>query len=85
MDKLLTAVLDAHGGLRNWTKVTRISAEMSLGGPFWAARGWPAFNYPHFRGNAAALAWPAPSVIPWVPPHHSWEVSHGLGSVSALR
>jgi hypothetical protein len=41
MDKLLTAVLDAHGGLRNWTKVTRISAEMSLGGPFWAARGWP--------------------------------------------
>jgi hypothetical protein len=41
MDKLLTAVFDAHGGLRNWTKVTRISAEMSLGGPFWAARGWP--------------------------------------------
>jgi hypothetical protein len=41
MDKLLTTVLDAHGGLQNWAKVTRITARMSLGGPFWAARGWP--------------------------------------------
>ena len=41
MDKLLTAVLDAHGGLQNWAKVTKITARMSLGGPFWAARGWP--------------------------------------------
>jgi hypothetical protein len=41
MDKLLTAVLDAHGGLQSWAKVTRITARMSLGGPFWAARGWP--------------------------------------------
>lgn len=40
-DKLLTAVLDAHGGLQNWTKATKITARMSLGGPFWAARGWP--------------------------------------------
>jgi hypothetical protein len=41
MDKLLTAVLDAHGGLQNWAKVTKIKARLSLGGPFWAARGWP--------------------------------------------
>jgi hypothetical protein len=41
MDKLLTAVLDAHGGLQNWTKVSRITAQMSLGGVFWGARGWP--------------------------------------------
>jgi hypothetical protein len=41
MDKLLMAVLDAHGGLQNWSKITRITAQMSLGGPFWAARGWP--------------------------------------------
>jgi hypothetical protein len=41
MDKLLTAVLDAHGGLRNWARTTRITARLSLGGPFWAARGWP--------------------------------------------
>lgn len=41
MDKLLTAVLDAHGGMQNWAKVTKITAQMSLGGPFWAARGWP--------------------------------------------
>src|SRR5688572_25437333 len=41
MDKLLTAVLDAHGGLQNWAKATKITARMSLGGPFWAARGWP--------------------------------------------
>lgn len=41
MDKLLTAVLQAHGGLRNWGGTTRITARLSLGGPFWAARGWP--------------------------------------------
>ncbi len=41
MDKLLAAVLHAHGGLQNWAGVSRITARMSLGGPFWAARGWP--------------------------------------------
>lgn len=38
---LLTAVLDPLGGLQNWAKATKIIAQMSLGGPFWAARGWP--------------------------------------------
>ena len=41
MDKLLEAVLDAHGGLQNWRNTRRLTARMSLGGPFWAARGWP--------------------------------------------
>ena len=41
MDRLLAAVLDAHGGLQNWAKATKITARMNLGGPFWAARGWP--------------------------------------------
>ena len=41
MDRLLSAVLDAHGGMRNWAGITRITARMSLGGPFWGARGWP--------------------------------------------
>jgi hypothetical protein len=41
MDKLLMEVLDAHGGMENWAKLTRITAHMALGGPFWAARGWP--------------------------------------------
>jgi hypothetical protein len=41
MDKLLAAVLKAHGGLQNWEKAAEITARMSLGGPFWAARGWP--------------------------------------------
>ena len=34
-------MLDAHGGLENWNAVTEITAELSLGGPFWGARGWP--------------------------------------------
>lgn len=41
MDKLLTAILEAHGGLKQWTGTTQITARMSLGGVFWAARGWP--------------------------------------------
>jgi hypothetical protein len=41
MDRLLTAVLEAHGGSQSWANVTEITARMSLAGPFWAARGWP--------------------------------------------
>jgi len=41
MDKLLADVMDAHGGLQEWAKATGLTARMSLGGPFWAARGWP--------------------------------------------
>ncbi|CAN7780195.1 hypothetical protein LJR084_008151 [Variovorax sp. LjRoot84] len=41
MDKLLAAVLDAHGGLQELAKAAQLTAQMSLGGPFWAARGWP--------------------------------------------
>jgi hypothetical protein len=41
MDELLARVLDAHGGLKNWDRVTKLTAQLSLGGPFWAARGWP--------------------------------------------
>jgi hypothetical protein len=41
MEPLLTAVLDAHGGLQNWGRTSRITARLSLGGPFWKARGWP--------------------------------------------
>jgi hypothetical protein len=41
MDELLSAVLDAHGGLDNWQRARTVTARLSLGGPFWAARGWP--------------------------------------------
>jgi len=41
MDNLLKRVLAAHGGIENWNKVSKITAHLSLGGPFWAARGWP--------------------------------------------
>lgn len=39
MDELSTTVLDAHGGLHNWANTTKITARMSLGAPFWGARG----------------------------------------------
>lgn len=41
MDNLLENVLRAHGGPENWSQVATLSADMSLGGPFWAGRGWP--------------------------------------------
>ena len=31
----------AHGGVNNWSKVTKVTAQLSLGGPFWGGRGWP--------------------------------------------
>jgi hypothetical protein len=41
MDELLASVLDAHGGLESWNRLTKLTARLSLGGPFWADRGWP--------------------------------------------
>ena len=40
MSGLLDCVLAAHGGAENWSRVTTLTAEVSLGGVFWAARGW---------------------------------------------
>ena len=39
--ELLSRVLEAHGGLNNWSKVTKVTPQLSLGGPFWGGRGWP--------------------------------------------
>ena len=41
MDDLLASALEAHGGLERWKKTTKLTARLSYGGPFWAARGWP--------------------------------------------
>lgn len=41
MDELLNSVLNAYGGLDNWSQVTTLTVKLELGGPFWAARGWP--------------------------------------------
>lgn len=41
MDDLLEKVLAAHGGLDTWARISTLTARLSLGGPFWAARGWP--------------------------------------------
>jgi len=41
MDALLASVLTAHGGLDHWSTVQALSVRLSLGGPFWGAKGWP--------------------------------------------
>jgi hypothetical protein len=41
LSDLLTEVLAAHGGLDHWSDVKTLTAKLSLGGPFWAGRGWP--------------------------------------------
>jgi hypothetical protein len=40
-NELLDSVLDAHGGLANWERVDAVTAEIAVGGPFWALRGQP--------------------------------------------
>lgn len=40
MDQLLEEVINAHGGLDRWERVSQLRAEMSMGGPIWAAKGW---------------------------------------------
>lgn len=41
MSDLLNQVLEVHGGLENWAKVSQLEAQLSLGGPFWEWKGWP--------------------------------------------
>lgn len=41
MDALLASVLAAHGGRERWSVVKTLNVHLSLGGPFWAAKGWP--------------------------------------------
>jgi hypothetical protein len=39
MDDLLSQVMDAHGGLDRWSRITGATAHMTIGGPFWASKG----------------------------------------------
>jgi hypothetical protein len=41
MDALLATVLTAAGGLDRWSAVKTLTVRLSLGGPFWGAKGWP--------------------------------------------
>jgi hypothetical protein len=37
----LDAVLDVHGGLRNWRKFNQVQATIVTGGGLWAIKGQP--------------------------------------------
>jgi hypothetical protein len=41
MSDLLTAVVDAHGGLDRWRKFTRVRAKIVTGGELWDIKGQP--------------------------------------------
>ncbi|HEV3450639.1 MAG TPA: hypothetical protein VG869_05485 [Acidimicrobiia bacterium] len=41
MDDLLSLVVDAHGGLDRWSRVTGLTARITIGGPFWEFKGQP--------------------------------------------
>ncbi|WP_432936632.1 hypothetical protein ACQPXM_23410 [Kribbella sp. CA-253562] len=41
MNDLLARVLESHGGLDQWSQVNQVTAQLSLGGPFWGWKGWP--------------------------------------------
>src|SRR5262245_11197587 len=40
MNDLLTLVVDAHGGLERWSRVSTLTAQLAAGGPFWGLRGF---------------------------------------------
>ena len=42
MDSLLSQVIDAHGGLERWSRVDRLAARLTIGGPFWQGKGQPS-------------------------------------------
>ncbi|MFF3752377.1 hypothetical protein ACFYYH_18230 [Streptomyces sp. NPDC002018] len=40
MNALLNRVIDANGGLDLWSRISTVTADVSVGGPIWAAKGW---------------------------------------------
>src|SRR5262245_56441801 len=67
MNDLLTLVVDAHGGLERWSRVSTLTARLAAGGPFWGLRGFAdAFLAVDFATPAvdhAALASTEMSVV----------------------
>jgi hypothetical protein len=41
MNDLLRLALDAHGGLERWQQLTKVSANIAVGGALWPIKGWP--------------------------------------------
>jgi hypothetical protein len=41
MSELRDIVIEAHGGIARWRKVTSIEGDMSITGGMWARKGWP--------------------------------------------
>lgn len=41
MNDLLTQVLEAHGGMERWSRVSRIRSHWTIDGPFWGMKCWP--------------------------------------------
>src|ERR1700677_872454 len=40
MKELRDLVIDTHGGIERWNKVTIIEADMSITGALWTRKGW---------------------------------------------
>ncbi|GAA4263677.1 hypothetical protein [Dactylosporangium darangshiense] len=65
-DELQKLVLDAHGGLKRWSEVNTLVADLSVDGPFWQLRGFPhAFLEEHIE---VAVHRQHIAVNPWVSP-----------------
>jgi hypothetical protein len=41
-DDLLSTVIEAAGGEKLWNSLRGLSVDMTVGGPLWAMKGWPA-------------------------------------------
>ena len=66
MTPLLNEVLDAHGGLRQWKRFTKISATIRSGGDIWEMKGVPQDSSP--RQMSASLDKEWSSVFPYGAP-----------------
>lgn len=57
MDELLSAVLDAHGGLDKWRRFTQVHATIVTGGGLWAIKGQPQDSLPRRMTVALDQEW----------------------------
>jgi len=68
VNDLLTAVLDAHGGLERWSRARTLRTRLAIGGPFWERRGFPDA----FLDEALVLDTRREHAVftPWIQPDH---------------
>src|SRR5215469_12420984 len=68
MKDLLTFAIEAHGGLKRWNELSKVSADLDVGGVLWGLKGQQGFVGPSRVTASLHYQWASHS--PFLDPAH---------------